>query len=208
MCNFGFSLAPEGRGRATKRHKRYKTFCAFLWLFLLRGRGLFQSRIQRWSFVAIILHARQRIDRAAVHCVAERQLHIGLNFLVILIFNDLPDPLSAGRKLQGVDSPGIRWKPVFAVDLLTIGLKTREKILVVLGFEVRHSFAVSLHDLQVLIVHPDLALKVALPFFDGLWCNVENIAVDLIDHFFAEVFHVVFADIVAGEYKWLDLAEI
>src|SRR5437899_10481181 len=134
MCNFGFSLAdPEGMG------KGHKSLGKLLWLFLLRS-GLLQPRIQRWSFVAIILHARRRIDGAAVHCVAERQLHIGLKFLVILVFNDLPDPLSAGRKLQGIDSPGIRWEPVFAVDLLAISLETREKILVVFCFEVRHSF--------------------------------------------------------------------
>src|SRR5436190_14435731 len=56
----------EGPREAQKAHNVLCLLC-LLWLFLLRC-GLLQSRIQRWSFVAIILHARQRIDRAAVHC--------------------------------------------------------------------------------------------------------------------------------------------
>src|SRR5262245_54218345 len=86
--------------------------------------------------------------------------------------------------------------------------QSREKILVVLGLPVRNGFAIGLHDLEILVINPDLTLKITLVLLDCFRRDVEDIAIDLVDHFLSEILHAVFPDIIACENKRLDLSHI
>src|SRR5580658_2490856 len=85
---------------------------------------------------------------------------VALELLVVLVLDDLLDALWAIVEVQHVIGVGVRREPVFSVDLLPIRLELRK--LLALAFEVPDGFAVALHDLQILIIHPNLALKIAL----------------------------------------------
>src|SRR3989442_1264491 len=69
---------------------------------------------------------------------------------------------------------------------------------------IRNRLSVRLHNLKVLVVNPDLTLKVPLVLFDRLRRDIENKTVDLIDHFFSEIFQVVLSDVVTGEDEGLN----
>src|SRR5439155_27058436 len=83
-----------------------------------------------------------------------------------------------------------------------------KQVLIAAFFDVRHSLAISFDDLEILIINPDLSLEITLTFFDRLRRNIEDVAINVIDLFFAEVFQIVFADVIAGQNKWLDFADI
>ena len=71
--------------------------------------------------------------------------------------------------------------------------------------------AVDEDDLEVLLVDPDLALEVALVFFDGLWGGGEDVGVELVDVLAAEVGDVVLGQVFGGEDEGqavLDVVEV
>ena len=59
--------------------------------------------------------------------------------------------------------------------------------------------AVDDDDLKVLLVDPDFALEVMLPFDQDLGTDVENVGVEFVDFFAAEVGEVVFGKLLGGE---------
>ena len=59
--------------------------------------------------------------------------------------------------------------------------------------------AVDEDDLEILLVDPDFALEVALPFFKALGAGLEDVGVEVVDLLAAEVGDVVFGEIVGLE---------
>src|SRR5215475_14979752 len=62
-----------------------------------------------------------------------------------------------------------------------------------------NTFAVGLNDLQILIVYPDAALEIALSFFNGLWSNVEDVSLQLVNLLLSDVHHLIFRQLLGGE---------
>src|SRR5262249_26331003 len=97
--------------------------------------------------------------------VAVGDLYVGLELLVVLVAHDHANPLGAGAEMQRVIGAGPRGKPILAVDLFAIRLKSGEKVLLPFLADIRDRFAVGFYDLKVVIVHPDLAFEVTLALF-------------------------------------------
>ena len=91
--------------------------------------------------------------------------------LVIRVANDHVDVHIARLEMQIVVGVRVRREPVVAFDVLSVGLKTREHVV----FQVRHGFPKGLDDLEVLVVHPDAALKIPLIFLDFLRSDIEDV---------------------------------
>src|SRR5262245_33262748 len=176
---------------------------ALFWLFFRRG---LQARIQSRSFV--VIGTGLFVHGLSVHGIAEGQSDIGLEFLVLVVFDDFPHTLCTPRELQGIDRSGICREPILTVDLLAICFETREEILIALCSDIRNRLSICLYDLEIFVIDPDLALKIALALLQLLWSNIENIAIDFVDLFLPEVFHIVFADVVSCENKRLNFTEV
>src|SRR6185437_4946412 len=87
---------------------------------------------------------------------------------------------------------------------LPIGGEFREQVrllLALLGENVGGRFAFHLDNLEVVIVHPDSALKIALTLFGLLWSNVENVAVQVIFLLLSLVVDVVLGKFVGTQSK-------
>src|SRR5271170_5207458 len=106
---------------------------------------------------------------------------------------------------------GVSGEPVFAVNLLVVGGEGWGEIFVAFALVLGDGDAVDEDDLEVLLVDPDLALEVALSFFEGLGGGGEDVGVELVDVLTAEVGDVVFGQVFGGEDEGeavLDLVEV
>src|ERR1700746_1647159 len=102
--------------------------------------------------------------------------------------------------MKCVVSPGIGGKPIFAIDLLPPGGKSWKQILVAPLFaNIRDSFAKRLHDLEIVIVHPDTPLKISFLANDLLRCNVEDVTMQLLFLLLADIEDVVFGNFIRGQ---------
>ena len=80
--------------------------------------------------------------------------------------------------MQRVVGLGIGGEPVLAVDLLAPGGELRKQVLLALLLaNVGNRFAERLDDLEVVIVHPDPSLEVALVLLNQLGRDIENVGV-------------------------------
>ncbi len=102
-----------------------------------------------------------RGGRIVLNLVAEFDVDVALELFVVFVLHHHLDLLRTGLELQRVVGDGVGGEPIFAVNLLAVGLELR-KLLVLAVLELADAPAVSLDDLEVLIVHPDDPFKVAL----------------------------------------------
>src|SRR5947209_8712891 len=93
--------------------------------------------------------------------VAVLDLRLALELLIVFVFHGLANALRARFEVEGVVRDGVRREPILAVDLLAIGLEFGELIIFV-PLQQTNAASVSLDDLQVFIVDPNLPLEVPL----------------------------------------------
>ncbi len=110
-----------------------------------------------------------------------------------------------GRKIQHVVGPGVDGKPVPAIDHLPVGLEAGEPLIPVLSGDAVDRLPVGLHNLQLLIVHPDLSFKITLFPPDHLGNDLKDVGVDLVNQLLAQVGQAVLADVGGGEDKGKDI---
>src|SRR5713226_3396454 len=174
---------------------------------LLLLRSAVQFRVKRRSLTISL--RRATFGAITLNGIAKGQLHVRLELLVIVVFDNLPYALRTGRELQGIHGARIGREPVETIDLLPVRLKPREQIfLSSLAANIRDGLSVGLHDLKVLVIDPNLALEIALILLELRRRDIEDIAVDLIDHFFSDIFQGVLRNVVARENKRLDLTDV
>ena len=90
-------------------------------------------------------------------------------------------------------------EPVVAVDFFVVGRVGRGEVFMAAAEIVGDGFAVDENDLEVLLVDPDLALEVALAFFEFFGAGLEDVGVEVVDLLAAEV-----GDVVLGEVGGLE----
>src|SRR3981189_343775 len=94
--------------------------------------------------------------------------------------------------LIDVFGAGIVGEPVFAFHVFAIRFKHIERQTTrAHRTEVGHPFAVGLHDFQIFLVHPEDAVEERVLAVERLGMNFKNVAVDFVDFFAAQEFHVV-----------------
>src|SRR5580658_4228032 len=144
-----------------------------------------------------------------IHYIAEFNARFALVVLIVLIADDQLDPLRKIPEVQRIVGVSVRGKPILAVDLLAIGGKTRELVVLAVP-DGAHAFAVGLDNLQVAIVHPSLAFKVALTLHRLLRfrSHGKNIGIDLVDLFAADISNVVVGNLVGGEHERLHVNQV
>src|ERR1035437_1465383 len=107
---------------------------------------------------SLLLRRRRRLG-LVVHHVAVLDGGPAFVVFVVLVFHDHADahviPILEVQRVVGARVSG---EPVLAVDLLAIGLEFGELVVGALP-DHAHALAVGLHDLQVPVVHPSLALR-------------------------------------------------
>jgi hypothetical protein len=104
-----------------------------------------------------------------------------------------------GGEVERAFGLGVGGEPVFAVDLLVVGDEGRREVGVVGAGVLGDVEALAEDDFVVGLVDPDLALEVALAFFEGFGSNVEDVGVEGVDVLGAEVGDVVFGQLGCGE---------
>src|ERR1019366_6656461 len=128
--------------------------------------------------------------------------------LVILVLHGHADgDVFTALEVQSVVGAGVGGKPVFLIDLFAEGFELGEG-LVGAALENPDGFADRLDDLQVLIVHPDLAFEVALARHHLLGLDRKGVAADIVDFFLAEVLYVVVRDLGRSQHERLHVAQI
>src|ERR1035437_2715750 len=145
---------------------------------------------------------------AVLHHVAELDGGAAFVPLVILILHGHADGhVFAALEVQGVVGAGVGGEPVLLIDLFAVGFELGEG-LVGAALENPDGFADRLDDLQVLIVHPDLAFEVAFARDHLLGLDREGVAADIVDLFLTQVLDVVVRDFGRGEHEGLHVAQI
>src|SRR5260370_37660902 len=97
------------------------------------------------------------------------------------------------RKIKRIVRHGESREPEFAVDLLAVGGKAREKVkLPSLGLDLRHRFPLRFHDLQVAVVPPDCPLKILAALDKLLGTDAEYVGCNLIHLDVAQVLDFIF----------------
>src|ERR1700690_2694538 len=113
------------------------------------------------------------------------------------------------REMQDVVCFRIRGKPVFAVDLLAPGGESREQIILALFLaNIWNRLAVSLHNLKIVIVHPDSALEVALLTHDLFGSKIEDVGVQFVLLLLANVKNLILRNFVGAKYKGQAMPDI
>ncbi len=111
-------------------------------------------------------------------------------------------------EMQNALSARVRGKPVLPIDLLVVRRKWRRKIRVAGPGVLRHIQTIYQHDLQVLLVRPDLALEVAVTLHQLLRGNIENIGIQVVDLLFAEVRQVVLGQLRRSQDEGQSLLDV
>src|SRR5258708_38197007 len=73
---------------------------------------------------------------------------------------------------------------------------------------IRNILAAGLHDLKIVIVHPDAPLEVSLTFFHLLGSQVKDKGVNLVDVLLAGIEDTVLGQVLGGEHKGKAIAKI
>ena len=174
-----------GRERAT----------AVGWLFSL------EARLLLGRFCRLIL----RVGRVRGDATDRDNAAGGAEALVVAVFDNraqvhrLAHVAVAAVEVQIALGLGIGRKPVLPVDLLVIGGVGRREILVPLALVVGHALAIDEDDLEILLIEPDLALKVAVVLLDGFGRGGEDIGVEGVDLLPAEVLDVILRQVLRGQ---------
>jgi hypothetical protein len=112
----------------------------------------------------------------AFDTVPERQFYICFKFLVVLVLDDFANAFRTSGELQRVNRLGICRKPKM-IDLLPIGFESRKQVLLAtFPANIGHGLSIRFHDLEILIIHPDLSLEVLS--FLNVSGNIEAFIVD------------------------------
>src|ERR1017187_5966939 len=128
-----------------------------------------------------LLLLRWRGSCLVVHHVAITDGGLPFVSLVVLVFHGLADAHRTGFEMQRVIGVGVGREPVLAVDLLAVGFELGKLLVALLD---AHALAVGLDDLQVAVVHPDLAFEIAFALHHLLRLHRKSVGADLI-HLFA-----------------------
>jgi hypothetical protein len=112
-------------------------------------------------------------------------------------YSQLPNPYFS-REIQNVVGFVYR-EPVLSVDIVAVGFKARESRILVLPGDHVDGLSVGFHNLQILVVHPDFSLKVALLLLNLLGRYIKHVAVYFVDLLLSQVGQIVFFDITCGE---------
>src|SRR5205807_5771975 len=126
-----------------------------------------------------------------VSAVADRDLtDRSIEALVVRVLDDLPDVHVVGLEMQGVVCTSVGREPVLTVDLLTIGSEPGEKVLVAL-VRLGDRLTVGLHDLEVAVIDPDPAIKIAVAalHFFLFWRYIKDVGPKLVDLLLANIFN-------------------
>src|ERR1019366_5064421 len=149
---------------------------------------------------------RSRARLANVHHLAVLDAGAAFVLLVILVLHGHADGyVFAALEVQRIGGAGVGGEPVLLVDLFAIGFELGKGLV---ALDNPDSFAVSLDDLQILIVHPDLAFEVALAGKQLLGLDRKGVAADIVDLFLAQILYVVGRDLRRGEHERLHVAQI
>ena len=103
------------------------------------------------------------------------------------------------REMKDAFGAGVGGEPVFAVDLLVVRGEGRGDVFFAAGDDLGNVQAVAHDDLEILLVDPDLALKVAVAFDDLLGRDVEDVGLEIVDLLLAKVVDVVVRELRGGE---------
>src|SRR5262245_48563666 len=128
----------------------------------------------------------------------------GAESFVVGVANRGDEMDGASAEPQGVVGAGIGRKPKVAEKIFAIGSEARKEILLFLFDDIGDRFAVRFDNLQVLVVHPEAALEVALIFLDDFWSGVKDVGGEFVHFLAADVSDVVFMEFIAGERKGLN----
>lgn len=133
---------------------------------------------------------------------------------VVGVFDDGADvdvAAAGDAEVQDALGLGVGGEPVLAVDLLVVGGEGWGEVFVALAGVVGDVLAVDEDDLEVLLIDPDLALKVTFVLLHDFGAGGEDVGVELVDLLAAEVGDVVLGKVGGGEDEGealLDVAEV
>ena len=106
-----------------------------------------------------------------------------------------------GGEMQSVISVRVCRKPQICRYIFAIGIEYRRHVVFLLW----HRLAVALHNLQILVFHPDAPLKIPLPVLHFLWRNIENIRRQLIQRLVRHISDFVVRQFLRGQNKRLNI---
>src|ERR1700751_5426785 len=95
-----------------------------------------------------------------------------------------------------------------ALDVFAVRFKAREEVLIVALANVGHGFSVGLDDFEILVIHPDPSLKIALILLNFLRLHFEKIGGELVDLLPPVVGDVRFGQFIGREDEWLDFLQV
>jgi len=104
--------------------------------------------------------------------------------------------------MERVIRPLVIRKPIFPVDIFAVCLKQRE-------WQCRRAYLtqlvdpspIGLYHFQIFRIHPYQSVQICMGAIQHLRLHFENVAVDLVHLFFADIFQVVFRKLAAGQRK-------
>src|SRR5215467_2989598 len=160
-----------------------------------------QLGLGRWSGRRLLVFV------TLIYRIAELDVHVALELLVIVVPDNHTHFDRTGLEMQRIVRVGINGEPVFAVDLLAQCLEFG-KLLVFVTPQQAHGLTEGLDDLEVAVVHPDLALEIAVALLQLLGFHRKHIAGNLIGFLLAEIADVIERNLFGGQHERLDVAQI
>src|ERR1700722_8376074 len=103
----------------------------------------------------------RRFLRLIFDYIAEMNRGLAFELLIVFVSHQHANLLRVIFEVQRIVGVCVSWEPILAVDLFTQRFELG-KLLVVALLLIAHALAVSLHDLKVAVVNPDLPLEIAL----------------------------------------------
>src|SRR5262249_54436617 len=137
---------------------------------------------------------RRTLRLPFVHHIAERDRRPAFVLLVILVLHHHPDGhIGAVLEVQRVIGSRVGREPVLPIDLLAVRLELRERLVIALLQET-DALAIGLHYLEIAVVHPNLALEVALALLHFLGLHREGKASNFVHLLLPQVLDIVLRD--------------
>src|SRR5947209_14343094 len=99
--------------------------------------------------------------------------------LVVCVLDGLADVNLTAAETQVIIGARISGEPVLAVHLFAISHKLGKDIFIALAANFRNRLAAGLHNLKIMVVHPDAPLKIPAAFFNVLGSHVKNISIEI-----------------------------
>src|SRR2546430_4820240 len=99
----------------------------------------------------------------------------GAEAFVVGVFDGDANVDGTGVEVEGVVGVGVSGDPEVAEKIFAISCEVGEAIFAVLRDDVGNGFAVSFHDLEIVVVDPDATFEIALFFRDDFGSDVENV---------------------------------